>query len=107
MSKAIFGKTLAECKNYQLTTVKENTNKNGEHNKFITLNTEPGNRETAINVYLSKTLSKLLEVGHQWTKDDVKKFTVTEMVDEETGESWPLLTSGSTYRSIADILAED
>ena len=103
MSNTIYGKTLAECKNYQLTTVKENVN----NKKFITLNTEPGNRETAINVYLSNTLSNLLDTGHQWTKDDINTFTIREMVDEETGESWPLLTSGTTYRSIADILAED
>ena len=101
MKNELFGKTLAECKGYQFTAVKQNTNEKGEHNKFITLNSQPGNRETAVNIYLSKNLSRQIELGQYVPPTAL----IREMVDEETGETWPLLTSNSSYVSLDELLA--
>lgn len=97
MNKELFGKTLAECQGYQFSAVKANSNEN----KYMTINTEPGNRDTAINIYLSNNLASKVEVG-QYV--DVK-CTIREMVDEETGQSWPLLTSNSSYVTLEQLMA--
>ena len=96
MKVELFGKTLAECKDYHMTAVKENIN----GNKYVTLNSEPGNRETAINIYISQRLSDKYDVDEHLPLGAV----IQKMTDEETGEEWPLLTSASTYVSIADLL---
>ena len=101
MNKELFGKTLAECQGYQFSAVKQNTNKDGEHNKYMTINSQPGNRDTAINIYLSKNLASKVELGQYCSPSCV----IRGMVDEETGESWPLLTSGSTYVTLEQLMA--
>ena len=101
MNNELFGKTLAECKDYHFSAVKQNTNKNGEHNKFITLNTQPGNRDTAVNIYLSKNLASKIELGEYCPPT----CAIREMVNEETGESWPLLTTNSSYVTLDELLA--
>jgi hypothetical protein len=105
MSKDLFGKTLAECQGYHFSAVKQNTNKNGEHNKYITLNSQPGNRETAVNIYLSKNLASKVNLGEYVNPQSLIREMVNE--DEETGEvtSWPLLTSNSTYVTLDELLA--
>lgn len=97
MNKELFGKTLAECQGYQFSAVKANVNEN----KYMTINSQPGNRDTAINIYLSNNLASKVEVG-QYV--DVK-CTIREMVDEETGQSWPLLTSNSSYVTLEQLMA--
>ena len=97
MNKELFGKTLAECQGYQFSAVKANVN----DNKYMTINSQPGNRDTAINIYLSNNLASKVDVG-QYV--DVK-CTIREMVDEETGESWPLLTSNSSYVTLEQLMA--
>jgi hypothetical protein len=97
MNKELFGKTLAECQGYHFSAVKENSNSN----KYMTLNSQPGNRDTAINIYLSNNLASKVEVG-QYVDP---KCTIREMVDEETGETWPLLTSNSSYVSLEQLMA--
>jgi len=97
MENTVFGKTLAECKNYQFSAVKENVN----GNKYITLNSQPGKQETAINIYLSNNLASKVETGSYCHPTSV----IREMVDEETGESWPLLTASSTYVTLDELLA--
>jgi len=97
MNKELFGKTLAECQGYQFSAVKANVN----DNKYMTINSQPGNRDTAINIYLSNNLASKVEVG-QYV--DVK-CTIREMVDEETGQSWPLLTSNSSYVTLEQLMA--
>lgn len=101
MSKDLFGKTLAECQGYHFTAVKANTN----GSKFITLNTEKGNRETAVNIYLSNNLANKIAVGEYVHPQSLIREMVTE--DEETGEisHWPLLTSNSTYVTLDELLA--
>jgi hypothetical protein len=101
MNKELFGKTLAECQGYHFTAVKQNTNKDGEHNKYITLNSQPGNKDTAINIYLSKNLSDKVELGEYTNPQCI----IREMVDEETGNVWPLLTSNSSYVTLEQLLA--
>jgi hypothetical protein len=97
MENTVFGKTLAECKNYQFSAVKENVN----GNKYMTINSQPGKQETAINIYLSNNLASKVETGSYCPPNSL----IREMVDEDTGESWPLLTSNSTYVSLDDLLA--
>ena len=97
MNKELFGKTLAECQGYQFSAVKANVN----DNKYMTINSQPGNRDTAINLYLSNNLASKVEVG-QYV--DVK-CTIREMVDEETGNTWPLLTSNSSYVTLEQLMA--
>lgn len=97
MNKELFGKTLAECQGYQFSAVKANVN----DNKYMTINSQPGNRDTAINIYLSNNLASKVEVG-QYV--DVK-CTIREMVDEETGNTWPLLTSNSSYVTLEQLMA--
>ena len=97
MNKELFGKTLAECQGYHFSAVKENSNSN----KYMTLNSQPGNRDTAINIYLSNNLASKVEVG-QYVDP---KCTIREMVDEETGNVWPLLTSNSSYVSLEQLMA--
>ena len=97
MNKELFGKTLAECQGYQFSAVKANVN----DNKYMTINSQPGNRDTAINIYLSNTLASKVDVG-QYV--DVK-CTIREMVDEETGNTWPLLTSNSSYVTLEQLMA--
>lgn len=97
MNNELFGKTLAECKDYQFSAVKANVN----GNKFITLNTEPGNRDTAVNIYLSNNLSSSIDVGQYCPPT----CTIREMVDEETGDTWPLLTSNSSYITYDQLMA--
>ena len=80
-----------------MTAVKENIN----GNKYVTLNSEPGNRETAMNIYISQRLSDKYDVDEHLPLQAV----IAKMTDEETGEEWPLLTSPSSYVSIADLLA--
>ena len=97
MNRELFGKTLAECQGYHFSAVKANVNEN----KYMTLNSQPGNRDTAINIYLSNNLASKVEVG-QYVDP---KCTIREMVDEETGETWPLLTSNSSYVTLEQLLA--
>ena len=97
MSKDLFGKTLAECQGYHFSAVKANIN----GNKFITLNTEKGNRETAVNIYLSNNLASKFEIGEYVHPQSL----IREMVDEETGVTWPLLTSNSSYVTLDELLA--
>lgn len=97
MNKELFGKTLAECQGYHFSAVKANVNEN----KYMTINSQPGNRDTAINIYLSNNLASKVEVG-QYVDP---KCTIREMVDEETGETWPLLTSNSSYVALDQLLA--
>lgn len=97
MNKELFGKTLAECQGYQFSAVKANVN----DNKYMTINSQPGNRDTAINIYLSNNLASKVDVG-QYV--DVK-CTIREMVDEETGNTWPLLTSNSSYVTLEQLMA--
>jgi hypothetical protein len=97
MNKELFGKTLAECQGYHFSAVKENSNSN----KYMTLNSQPGNKDTAINIYLSNNLASKVEVG-QYVNP---QCTIREMVDEETGNVWPLLTSNSSYVSLEQLMA--
>jgi acyl-[acyl carrier protein]--UDP-N-acetylglucosamine O-acyltransferase len=78
MNKELFGKTLAECQGYQFSAVKANVNDNKYNN-----------------------LASKVEVG-QYV--DVK-CTIREMVDEETGNTWPLLTSNSSYVTLEQLMA--
>jgi hypothetical protein len=101
MNKDLFGKTLAECQGYQFTAVK--ANENGK--KYMTINNQPGTRDTAINLYLSNNLASKMNVG-QYVDPTC---TIREMdgIDEETGEkyTWPLLTSSSTYVTLEQLMA--
>ena len=98
MSNKLFGKTLAECKNYLVTSVKENVN----NKKYITINTEPGKQESAVNIYMSKRLSRKYMEGEYVNPMTVQ---IDKYVDEETGEEIPWLVSKSSYKSMDDILA--
>lgn len=98
MSNKLFGKTLAECKNYLVTSVKENVN----NKKYITINTEPGKQDSAVNIYMSKRLSRKYMEGEYVNPNTVQ---IDKYVDEETGEEIPWLVSKSSYKSMDDILA--
>jgi len=98
MDNNLFGKRLAECKGFHLSAVKENVN----GKKFITLNPERGNRETAINIYISKRLSRMYAEG-----EDVNPFKteISSYVDEESGEQRPWLVMASTMKTIEEVMA--
>lgn len=98
MSSELIGKSLAECKNYHFSPVKANIN----GKKYITLNTEKGNRETAVNIYLSRKLSRLYDVDQLVNPH---KATIGSYVDEETGETVPWLQSTSSYVSYDELMA--
>lgn len=102
MSNQLFGKTLAECKNYLVTSVKENVN----GKKYITINTDPGKQDTAVNIYMSKRLSRKYMEGEYVNPMAVQIDKYVE-VDDETGEETeiPWLVSKSSYKSMDDILA--
>ena len=98
MSNQLFGKTLAECKNYLVTSVKENSNRK----KYITVNTEPGNQESAVNIYMSKRLSRKYMEGEYVNPHNVQ---IDKYVSQKTGEEIPWLVNKSSYKSMDDILA--
>ena len=98
MNNNLFGKTLAECKNYHLSAVKENVN----GKKYITINTERGNKDTAINIYMSKRLARTYEEGDYINP---KRAEISKYVHEETGEEIPWLVSASSYKTMEEVLA--
>ena len=54
-----------------MTAVKENIN----GNKYVTLNSEPGNRETAMNIYISQRLSDKYDVDEHLPLQAVRAVT--------------------------------
>jgi hypothetical protein len=101
MDTTLNGKSLAECQDFHIKPVRTS---NGENEyKFIVINSELGNRDTAIVVWLSKSLSERYNDGEF---PDLAESILRLRVDEETGEpTHYLLTSKTLYVSIASLLA--
>jgi len=101
MNTTLDGKTLAECQDFHFKPVR--TSRGENQYKYIVLNTVDGNRDTAIVVWLSKSLSEKyndLEFANPW------ESVLRLQIDEETGEATHyLLTSKSLYVSHAELLA--
>jgi hypothetical protein len=92
---------LAECQGFHIKPVRTS---NGDNQyKYIVLNNEMGNKDTAIVAWLSKSLSeKYNDFEHVRLADCVLRL----QHDEETAEATHyLLTSKSLYVSIEDLLA--
>jgi hypothetical protein len=101
MNTSLDGKTLAECQGFHIKPVRTS---NGENQyKFIVINSELGNRDTAIVAWLSKSLSEKYNDGQF---PHLAESVLRLQVDEETGEATHyLLTSRTLYVSIDSLLA--
>jgi hypothetical protein len=101
MNTSLDGKTLAECQGFHIKPVRTS---NGENQyKFIVINSELGNRDTAIVAWLSKSLTEKYNDGQF---PDLAESVLRLQVDKETGEATHyLLTSRTLYVSIDSLLA--
>lgn len=93
---------MAECQDFHIKPVRTS---NGENQyKFIVINSELGNRDTAIVVWLSKSLSEKYNDGEF---PSLTESILRLRTDEDSGEpTHYLLTSRTLYVSIADLLAQ-
>lgn len=102
MNTSLDGKTLAECQGYHIKPVRTANSENKY--KFVVLNNEMGNKDTAIVVWLSRTLAEKYNDG---AIPSLHESVLRLQSDEETGEATHyLLTSKSNYLSIDALLAQ-
>lgn len=100
MDTTLDGKTLAECQGYHIKPVRTANSTNAY--KYIVVNPEKNNRDTAILAWLSKSLSEKYNDFEYAGRDCVLRL----QRDEDTGEpTHYLLTSASLYKSIDELLA--
>jgi hypothetical protein len=101
MNTSLDGKTLAECQGFHIKPVRTS---NGENQyKYIVINSELGNRDTALVAWLSKSLSEKYNDGQF---PDLKESVLSLQVDKETGEATHyLLRTRTLYVSIDSLLA--
>ena len=100
MDTSLDGKRLAECQGFFIKPVRTS---NGENQyKYIVINPQNGNKDTAIVAWLSKSLSAKYNDFEKAGPDCVLRLQKDEDTDEPTHY---LLTSPSLYVSIDELLA--
>lgn len=101
MNTELNGKTLAECKGFHIKPVRTSNSENKY--KFIVINSELGNKDTAVVAWLSKSLSEKYNDGEF---PHLAECVLRLQVDPETDEATHyLLTSKTLYVAIEDLLA--